>query len=186
MSDTDSEEFEELMRELREYARMTGGTVERSLDSEIQTDDDRDMKGIRVSRASYSYDLIASPDMEYVVVRFGFNLLDNLKNVPGIDDPVALLKNTDVNKLVLNLLREVSHPSVEVGLETTENGVLAGFNVKRKLFPSDDRFGVADYEDAVRAVVAQGDKGIKYLQLALEVGEPSHASDGEDTDRGFH
>ena len=176
-------EFEDVMDEVREYVRMTDGTVENELGPDIR--DGREISGVRVSRASYTYDVLGSPDMDYLVVRFGFDLLENLKNVPGVDEPVALLQNTDMNKLVLNLMREVSHPSVEMGIETTEEGVLAGFEVKRKLFPSDERFGVAEFEDAVRAVVAQGDKGIKYVQLALEIGNPSGGGREGDTDKGF-
>ncbi|MDZ7687899.1 MAG: hypothetical protein U5J64_04105 [Halobacteriales archaeon] len=176
-------EFDEVMDEVREYVRMTDGTVEDELGPEIQ--DGREISGIRVSRASYTYDVLGSPDMEYLVVRFGFNLLENLRDVPGVDDPVALLKGADMNKLVLNLMRDISHPSVEIGIDTTDEGVLAGFQVKRKVFPSDDRFGVAEYEDAVRSVVAQGDKGIKYVQLALEIGNPSGGGREGDADRGF-
>lgn len=180
----DSErEFEEILDEIREYVKMTDGTVEEEIGPEIQ--DGREISGIRVSRASYNYDVLGSPDMDYLVVRFGFSLLENLKNVPGVDDPVALLQTADMNKLVLNLLREISHPSVEVGIETTEEGVLAAFHVKRKVFPSDERFGVAEFEDAVRAVVAQGDKGIKYIQLALEIGDPSGGGGKGDADKSF-
>jgi len=178
---TDSEDFKELLDEVREYVKMTDGTVEEEIGPEIQ--EGMEISGVRVSRASYNYDVIGSPDMDYLVVRFGFSLLENLRNVPGVDDPVALLRNADMNKLVLNLMREVSHPSVEMGIETTEEGVLAGFEVKRKLFPSDERFGVAEFEDAVRAVVAQGDKGIKYVQLALEIDAGGGRED--DSDRGF-
>jgi translation elongation factor EF-1beta len=176
----DEVDFEEVMDEVREYVKMTDGTVEEEIEPEIQNG--REISGIRVSRASYTYDVLGSPDMDYLVVRFGFSLLENLRNVPGVDDPVALLQNADMNKLVLNLMREISHPSVEIGIETTEEGVLAGFQVKRKVFPSDDRFGVAEFEDAVRAVVAQGDKGIKYVQLALEI---DTGGGEEEVDRGF-
>lgn len=180
MNDSENE-FDKVIQEVREYVKMTDGTVEEEIGPEIQ--DGREISGIRVSRASYTYDVLGSPDMDYIVVRFGFSLLENLKSVPGVDDPVALLQNADMNKLVLNLLREISHPSVEVGIETTEEGVLAAFQVKRKLFPSDERFGVSEFEDAVRAVVAQGDKGIKYIQLALEI-DTADASGGN-VDRGF-
>lgn len=176
-------EFEELLDEIREYVKMTEGTVEQELGPDIQ--DGREISGFRVARASYQYDVLGSPDMDYLVVRFGFNLIENLKN-SGIDDPVALLQNnTDMNEFVLNLMREVSHPSVEIGIETTDEGVLAAFNVERKVFPSDDRFGVAEFEDAVRAVVAQGDKGIKYIQLSLEIGNPSGGGREEEPDRSF-
>lgn len=181
MNDSD---FEELLDEIREYVKMTEGTVEQELGPDIQ--EGREISGIRVSRASYTYDVLGSPDMDYLVVRFGFNLIENLNNTPGVEDPVALLRNNaDTNKLLLNLMREVSHPSVEIGVETTDEGVLAGFTVERKLFPSDDRFGVSEFEDAVRAVVAQGDKGIKYIQLTLEIGNPSGGGREEDLDRSF-
>jgi len=181
---TDREtEYEEILDEVREYVRMADGTVEDELGPEIQ--DGREISGIRVSRASYTYDVLGSPDMDYLVVRFGFDLLENLRDVPGVEDPVELLRNADINKLVLNLMRDISHPSVEIGIETTDDGVLSGFQVKRKVFPSDDRFGVAEFEDAVRAVVAQGDKGIKYIQLALEIGNPSGDGREGDADKGF-
>jgi hypothetical protein len=185
MTDTDTDtDFDELLDEVREYIKMTEGTVEESLGPDIQ--DGREISGLRVSRAGYQYDVLGSPDMDYLLVRFGFNLIENLKNTPGIEDPVALLeKNAEMNELVLNLMREVSHPSVEMGLETTDEGVLAGFSVERKLFPSDDRFGVAAFEDAVRAVVAQGDKGIKYIQLSLEIGDPSGGGREDEPDRSF-
>ena len=120
-------------------------------------------------------------------MRFGFNLLENLRN-SGVDNPVALLKTSEeveMNKLMLNLMREMSHPSVEVGLETTDDGVLAAFTVERKIFPRSDDFDVSEYEEAARAVVAQGDSGIKHIQLALDLRGMPEQETSQDRDKGF-
>jgi hypothetical protein len=180
---TDDDGYEALLDEVREYVKMTDGTVEEEIGPEIQ--DGREIRGFRVGRAGYVYDVLGSPDADYFLLRFGFNLLENLRN-SGVDNPEAALASGDeeMETLILNLMREVSHPSVEVGVETTEDGVFAAFTVERKLFVDDPSFGVRDFEEAVRAVVAQGDRGIKHLQLALDMGggpEPG----ADDGDRGF-
>jgi hypothetical protein len=178
----DEDRFEALMDDVRGYVKATDGTVEDEIGPEIQ--DGREISGLRVGRAGYVYDVLGSPDADYFLVRFGFNLLENLRS-SGVEDPEAALTGdeTEMETLVLNLTREASHPSVEVGIETTDNGVLAAFTVERKLFVADDGFGVRDFEEAVRAVVAQGDRGIKHLQLALDMGGEPDAADG--SDRGF-
>jgi len=182
-----TDEVDETFGEIREYVRMTDGTVEEELGPDIQ--DGKEIVGLRIGRAGYHYDVLGSPDMDYFLMRFGFNLLENLRN-SGVDDPVALLRTSDeieMNKLMLNLMREISHPSVEVGLETTDDGVLAAFTVERKIFPRNDDFDVRDYEEAARAVVAQGDSGIKHIQLALGLRgmHDEETGQGQDKDRGF-
>ena len=181
---TDKDEFEVLLEDVRNYVKQTDGTVEDEIGPEIQ--DGREIRGLRVGRAGYVYDVLGSPEADYFLLRFGFNLLENLRN-SGVGDPAAALTSgddTEMETLVLNLIREISHPSVEVGVETTESGVFAAFTVERKLFVEDPSFGVRDFEEAVRAVVAQGDRGIKHLQLALDMGgEPEPGSRNDD--KGF-
>lgn len=177
-------DIEDAFDEIREYVKMTDGTVEKEIGPEIR--DGKEIRGLRVGRAGYHYDVLGSPDADYFLLRFGFNLLENLRN-SGVENPAAALasqEGDDMKRLVFDLMREVSHPSVEVGVETTDDGVLAAFTVERKLFLHEPSFGVRDFEEAVRAVVAQGDRGIKHLQLALEIGGEPEAGD-EDHDRGF-
>ncbi|MCX2817821.1 MAG: hypothetical protein ACI9QA_000074 [Methanobacteriota archaeon] len=181
---TDEDAFEALLGDVREYVKMTDGTVEEDIGPEIQ--DGKEIRGFRVGRAGYVYDVLGSANADYFLLRFGFNLLENLRN-SGVDNPKKALTGdeTEMETLVLNLMREISHPSVEVGVETTDDGVFAAFTVERKLFVDDPSFGVRDFEEAVRAVVAQGDRGIKHLQLALDMGggpEPDGSTEG---DRGF-
>ncbi|MFP4174164.1 MAG: hypothetical protein ACLFSW_00090 [Halobacteriales archaeon] len=179
-----TDDYEALLDEVRDYVKMTDGTVEDEIGPDIQ--DGREISGLRVGRAGYVYDVLGSPDADYFLLRFGFNLLENLRN-SGVENPAAVLASgdeTEMETLILNLIREVSHPSVEVGVETTDDGVFAAFTVERKIFVDDPSFGVRDFEEAVRAVVAQGDRGIKHLQLALDIGgeaEPGR----DDGDRGF-
>lgn len=181
---TDKDEFEVLLEDVRDYVKQTDGTVEDEIGPEIQ--DGREIRGLRVGRAGYVYDVLGSPEADYFLLRFGFNLLENLRN-SGVGDPAAALTSgddTEMETLVLNVIREISHPSVEVGVETTDEGVFAAFTVERKLFVEDPSFGVRDFEEAVRAVVAQGDRGIKHLQLALDMGgEPEPGSRNDD--KGF-
>jgi hypothetical protein len=181
---TDEDEFKTLMEDVRGYVKQTDGTVEDEIGPEIQ--DGREISGLRVGRAGYVYDVLGSPEADYFLLRFGFNLLENLRN-SGVEDPVGALssqEDSEMNKLVINLMREVSHPSVEMGVETTEEGVLSAFTVERKIFINEPSFGVRDFEEAVRAVVAQGDRGIKHLQLALDMGAQPDAASTE-RDKGF-
>lgn len=175
-------DIDETFDEIREYVKMTDGTVETEIGPEIR--DGREIRGLRVGRAGYHYDVLGSPEADYFLLRFGFNLLENLRN-SGVEDPETVLgakEDAEMNKLVLNLMREISHPSVEVGVETTDDGVFSAFTVERKIFVHEDAFGVRDYEEAARAVVAQGDRGIKHLQLSIDLGGEPQTDDG---DRGF-
>jgi len=161
-------EIDETFDDIRDYVKMTDGTVETEIGPEIR--DGKEIRGLRVGRAGYHYDVLGSPDADYFLLRFGFNLLENLRN-SGVDSPAAALasqEDADMKRLVFDLMREISHPSVEVGVETTDDGVLAAFTVERKLFVHEDDFGVRDFEEAVRAVVARATAASNTSSLRLK------------------
>jgi hypothetical protein len=140
--------------------------------------------------------VVGNPDVPFLTIQFPGDLVSGVADIIDESDAQEILPEealpTGSEDLTSGLLRReaavyvldqqdnelmgeveyemskvLSSTETSFGWRRTAKNTFAGFDVQRKVFPYRDRFDIAEFDAATRAVVAVGNSGANYLKSSI-------------------